>query len=161
MEPVMDDDKTQVRKLYEALIAGWNQRDAAAMAGLFAPRGSQVGFDGSPFNTPQEIAAALGPIFKDHPTARFVTIVREVRPIAEGAMILRAVAGMIPPGDTAIKPERNVIQSVVASRTSSAGWKIEMFQNTPAEFHGRPEEVEALTTELQAVADRANSGLQR
>jgi hypothetical protein len=28
-----------------------------------------------------------------------------------------------------------------------------LFQNTPAQFHGRPELVDAMTRELQAVAD--------
>jgi hypothetical protein len=31
--------------------------------------------------------------------------------------------------------------------------RIVLFQNTPAQFHGRPELVEEMTRELQAVAD--------
>jgi hypothetical protein len=30
-----------------------------------------------------------------------------------------------------------------------------LFQNTPAQFHGRPELVEDMTRDLQAVADAA------
>jgi hypothetical protein len=32
-------------------------------------------------------------------------------------------------------------------------WRIVLFQNTPAQFHGRPSLVEEMTRELQAVAD--------
>ena len=145
-------DEQPVRELYNALIAAWNSRDATGMASLYAPRGGQVGFDGSVFNTPAEIEAAMRPIFKDHPTARYVTIVREVRELGPGVVILRAAAGMVPPGETAIKPERNAIQTLVASRSDSGEWRVEMFQNTPAQFHGRPQESEALTRELQAAA---------
>ena len=149
----MGADEEGVADLYRRLIDAWNARDAKAMAGLYAPRGGQVGFDGSPFNTPAEIEQALTPIFADHPTARFVTIVRETRRLGEGVIILRAVAGMIPPGQRVIKAERNTIQRLVASRNEGR-WQVEMFHNTPARFDGRPEESEKLTRELQRVADR-------
>lgn len=146
-------DEEGVADLYRRLIDSWNARDAKAMAGLYAPRGGQVGFDGSTFNTPAEIEQALTPIFEDHPTARFVTIVREIRALGEGVMILRAVAGMIPPGQRVIKADRNAIQTLVAAQVEGR-WQVEMFHNTPARFDGRPEESEKLTRELQLVADR-------
>jgi hypothetical protein len=34
---------------------------------------------------------------------------------------------------------------------SHATWHIVQFQNTPAQFHGRPEAGEALTSELRAL----------
>jgi uncharacterized protein (TIGR02246 family) len=151
---MMATDEQAVLDLYGALIGGWNARDAKAMAGLYSPRGGQIGFDGSSFTTPSEIEQGLAPVFKDHPTARFVTIVREVRSIGDGVVILRAAAGMVPPGEGQIKAERNAIQTVVASRGEGEGWQIELFQNTPARFDGRPDEAETLTRELQSVADR-------
>src|SRR4029450_8104157 len=105
----------------------------------YAPKGSQVGFDGSVANGPQEIEALLKPIFADHPTARFVAKVREVRALGPDAALLRAVAGMIPPGKSEIMPERNAIQTLVASRDGKGFWRVEMFHTTPAAFHGRPE----------------------
>lgn len=150
----MANDEERVRGLYQALIAAWNARDAKAMAGLYAPQGGQVGFDGSTFNSPGEIEKAMTPIFEDHPTARFVTIIRELRPLGAGAMILRAVAGMVPPGERAIKSERNAIQTLVASLGEGGAWRIEMFHNTPARFDGRPDAAKALTQELQLAADR-------
>jgi hypothetical protein len=62
---------------------------------------------------------------------------------------------MIPPGKRALMPERNAIHSLVASRQSDGDWKIEMFQNTPARFDGRPDEVDRLTRELEAELESA------
>ena len=112
----MPGDEEQVRNLFDKLIGAWNARDASTMASLYAPQGGQVGFDGSTFNSPAEIEKTLAPIFKDHPTARFVTIVREVRGVGKDAMILRAVAGMVPPGSRD-HDRTNTIQTLVASRT--------------------------------------------
>jgi len=47
-------------------------------------------------------------------------------------------------------PARNVIQTVVARRGADGHWLVEMFQNTPAAFDGRPEETRKLTDELRA-----------
>ena len=148
----MTDSLDGVRALYEDLLDAWNRRDARAMAALYAPKGGQVGFDGSTANTPAEIEAMLAPIFADHPTARFVAKVREVRALGPDAALLRAVVGMIPPGKSDIIPERNAVQSLVASRQEDGRWLVEMFHNTPAAFHGRPEESEKLTAELRAAA---------
>ena len=147
----MDERLQDVARLYARLIDAWNRRDAAGMAALYAPKGSQVGFDGSPANGPEEIKALLEPIFADHPTARFVTRIRETRAIGPGAAMLRAVAGMIPPGEKDIMKERNAIQTLVASRGDGGSWRVEMFHNTPAAFDGRPEEAEKLSAELRAA----------
>jgi uncharacterized protein (TIGR02246 family) len=143
-------DRDQVCNLYFELLESWNRRDSAAMAALFSPAGSQVGFDGSTANGPKEIEDHLRPIFTDHPTARFVGKVRDVRLIGQDSALLRAVAGMIPPGKVHIMPERNTIQTLAASRSADGAWKVEMFQNTPAAFDGRPEESRRLTEELEA-----------
>jgi uncharacterized protein (TIGR02246 family) len=140
-----------VRKLYEALLEAWNRRDATGMAALYRATGSQVGFDGSIANGADEIEAHLTPIFANHPTAKFVAKVREVREIGDGAALLRAVAGMVPPGKDDINPETNAVQTLVASRDGAGRWRVELFQNTPAAFHGRHDEREKLTTELRTV----------
>jgi uncharacterized protein (TIGR02246 family) len=145
------DDQKAVEALYRNLLDAWNRRDAAGMAALYAPGGGQVGFDGSTANSPGEIEAHLTPIFRDHPTARFVAKVREFRRIGSDAALLRAVAGMVPPDENAINPKTNTIQTLVASRQADGRWLVEMFQNTPAAFHGRPEEARKLTEELQAL----------
>jgi uncharacterized protein (TIGR02246 family) len=139
-----------VRELYAELLACWNQRDAAAMAALYDKHANVTGFDGSQMNGPAEIEAEIGAVFRDHQTAAYVGKVREVRFLAPDVALLRAVVGMAPPGRTDINPAANAIQSLVATRQADQ-WRIALFQNTPAQFHGRPELVEALTEELRAL----------
>lgn len=149
-------DLEPVRELYGKLLDAWNRRDAAAMAALYAVQGNQVGFDGSVANGRTEIEKQLAPIFKDHPTARFISKIRDVRELGPQTALLRAAVGMIPPGETDIAPERNAIQSLVAALGPEGGWSIELFHNTPAAFDGRPEEREKLTSELREMANASS-----
>ena len=73
-----------------------------------------------------------------------------MRFIAPGAAILDAVAGIIPVGQSDIKPELNAVQTMVVAKAAD-GWRIALYQNTPAQYHGRPELAEALTEELRAL----------
>src|SRR5215210_1387838 len=90
--------------LYERLIAAWNKRNARDYALQFASNGSIVGFDGSQVNGQMEIGAHVSQIFSHHQTASYVTIVREVRTLASDVMLLRANAGMVPPGKNDLNP---------------------------------------------------------
>jgi uncharacterized protein (TIGR02246 family) len=148
----------EVRTLYRDLLDRWNRRDAADMAALFADEGHVIGFDGSQVDGRSAIEAHLRPIFADHPTAAYVASVREVRPLGTDVALLRAVVGMLPPGQTDLNPSVNAIQTLVAARRDGR-WRVELFQNTPAVFHGRPEAGRALMDELQAVLrDRQLAG---
>jgi uncharacterized protein (TIGR02246 family) len=138
----------EIVKLYQELLDAWNNRDAAAYARLFSEEGNIIGFDGSTANGRAEIEGHLKPIFADHPTARYVSKVRDVRELSSGTALLRAVASMVPPGKDRLMAERNAIQTLVA-RQVAGGWRIEMFQNTPARFDGRPEVADRLTRELE------------
>ena len=146
----MSKELAAVRNLYFDLLGKWNSRDAHGMASLFSSEGGQVGFDGSTANGPDDIQAHLKPIFSDHPTARFIGKVRDVRLVGDDTALLRAVAGMVPPGEDHIKAERNAVQTLVASKIAGGRWMVEMFHNTPAAFHGRPDETKRLTEELEA-----------
>jgi uncharacterized protein (TIGR02246 family) len=138
----------EVRALYAALLDAWNRRSAGDFAGLFAKDGNCVGFDGSPLDGRAAIEATLGRIFADHPTARYVGIVREVRLLSADAALVRAVAGMVPRGQADVNPALNAMQSLVAVRSGET-WQVALFHNTPAAYHGRPEESERLTAQLR------------
>jgi uncharacterized protein (TIGR02246 family) len=142
-----DEATRAVRALYGDLLEAWNRSDARAFATLFETKCVCIGFDGSEYTSSAEVESSLEAIFKDHPVARYVSIVRDVRQIAVGTLLLRAAAGMVPPGKREIKSERNAVQLLVASNNSGA-WKIASYQNTPARYDGRPEMSEALTEEL-------------
>ena len=142
--------ENEMRVLYRELLERWNRQDADGFASLFATDGNMVGFDGSPVDGREAIRTHLRQIFADHVTATYVAQVREVRRLAPGAAQLRAAAGMVPPGETELNPALNVIQALVALEQDGR-WQIALFQNTPAQFHGRPDDVERLTAELQAL----------
>ena len=139
-----------IEALYRRVLDGWNKRDGDAMASCFDPEGEMIGFDGSHAQGPSEIADHLKPIFADHETATFVAKVRTVRALSPNVAVLRAVAGMVPPGASDINPDVNTHHTVVAKKSNNK-WLIALFQNTPAQFHGRPELTEAWTEELREL----------
>jgi uncharacterized protein (TIGR02246 family) len=155
--PTDKDAERATRELYERLIEAWNKRNARDFALLFASSGSIVGFDGSQVNGQLEIGAHISNVVSHHQTAAFVTIVREVRSLSSDVMLLRANAGMIPPGKDEINPDLNAVQSMVAAR-KNAKWEIALFQNTPAKCDERPELRKQLTEELRAVVRAKPAG---
>lgn len=138
----------RIRSLYEQLLNSWNCRDAHGFAALFTEDGEAVGFDGSQMVGREDIAAALRHIFAAHPTGTYVALVRGIRFPGPDTALLRAEAGLIPAGLKDVDPAVNAVQVLVAVRME-AGWRIACFQNTPAQFHGRPELAAALTAELR------------
>ena len=139
----------EVRDLYARLLGAWNDHDAEAFAALFGEDGAMVGFDGSQAAGPA-IRDHLTPIFAAHPTAAYVAHVREVRSLAPGVALLRAAAGMVPPGGGDLNPAVNTLQTLLAARSGN-GWRIVLFQNTPAQFHGRPDLTEQHLAELRPL----------
>lgn len=144
------EDDGAIRALCRGLWAAWNARNAAGFAALFDEQGVVVGFDGSQMHGPEEIESSLSQIFGHHQTAPYVGKVRDVRLLTPDSALLRAVAGMVPPGQSDINPAVNAIQTLVAVRRNGR-WRIAAYQNTPAQFHGRPELVEQMTAELRQL----------
>lgn len=145
-----EEDEREVRALYIRMLEGWNARGGEAFAASFAEDGEVIGFDGSQQIGRAEIATAMSQIFADHPTGRYVWVVRSVRLLAPDVALLRAVAGLVPAGQSEIAPALNAVQTLVATRRAGQ-WRIILFQNTPAQFHGRPELARQLTDELRQV----------
>jgi len=155
-EPNIVTDEKEVGLLYQELLKRWNKRRASEMTDLFAEDGNLVGFDGSQINGRSEARTVLSQIFANHQTAAYLGIVKEVRLLSPDVAILRAVAGMVPQGESDINPEVNAVQTLVAVKQQNK-WIIALFQNTPAAFHGRPELSERLTEELrQALRTSSN-----
>lgn len=139
-----------VKALHRRLLDYWNRQDAKGMASLFTEDANVIGFDGSQLNSRAAIEKELSQVFSNHPTARYVWKVEEVRSLQPAVSLLRAKVGMVPPGKNALNPATNALQSLVAVEHSGQ-WQIALFQNTPAAFHGRPELVEAMTRELSEL----------
>jgi uncharacterized protein (TIGR02246 family) len=147
---MMNSDSKEVQAVYKKLLDAWNERSAEGMAKLFTDDGESIGFDGSQSIGRQEIFSHLQPIFEHHPTARFVSKVKDVRFLGSEIAILRAIAGMVPPKQSDLNPNVNTHHTLVVVKRNG-DWRIQLFQNTPAQFHGRPELVEKMTAELREL----------
>lgn len=143
-------DQLAIEKLYENLLSSWNKQDAKGMASLFDKNGNAVGFDGSQMTGPAQIETEIAMVFANHKTASYVWKIEEIRFLKPEVALLRGMVGMIPPGKKEINPVTNAIQSLVAVSYSGT-WKISLFQNTPAQYHGRPELVKKMTEELNRL----------
>ena len=144
----MGTEEKAVRLVYRHLLQAWNNMNAEEYAGLFDKDANLIGFDGSQANGREEILSHLTGIFENHKTGKYVSLVKEVRFLDSGIAILRAVTGLVPPGQKDISPDKNAIQTAVLEK-KGAKYQIVLFQNTPAAFHGRPAELEKLTAELR------------
>jgi len=142
----------EVTDLYVRLLDAWNQRDADAFADLFALQGHAIGYDGSLLDGREEIRSSLRAIFEDHVPAGYVGKVRGVEGLSGESALLRAVAGMVPPGAHDLNGNTSV-QSLVAVRLVE-GWQIILWQNTPASFDGRPDDLAQLNDELRQLIPR-------
>jgi uncharacterized protein (TIGR02246 family) len=136
--------------LYTRMLEAWNRRDADGFTEQFTDECSVIGFDGSQMNGRAQTKTELRAIFASHSTASYVAKVREVRALDSHVALLRAVVGMIPPGQRELNPAVNAVQSAVIVLQSGA-LRIALLHNTPAAFHGRPHLSEQLTSELQAL----------
>ncbi|MEO6549123.1 MAG: SgcJ/EcaC family oxidoreductase [Ferruginibacter sp.] len=141
-----------VRELHQAILKHWNDKNAAGFAAMFAVDGNAVGFDGSQMNGQQQINKEMNVVFANHDVASYIGVTREIRALSTGVFILRAVAGMVPPGKLAINSEVNAVQTLIAQEVNGS-FKVALFHNTPAAFHGRPELSIQLTAELQQALD--------
>src|SRR4051794_30897618 len=99
-----DGPEAEVRELYRRIIDGWNQSNGDEFAAPFADDGIVIGFDGSESDGRESIAEEMNRIFADHETGTYVGKVREVRMLGPDAALLRAIAGVVPPGRDDLEP---------------------------------------------------------
>ncbi|MEP7203097.1 MAG: SgcJ/EcaC family oxidoreductase [Ilumatobacteraceae bacterium] len=144
-----------VETLYRNLLDRWNEGDARGFRSLFRDDGSLIGIDGTAVESAGSIGDHLSALFADHQQPTYVSKVREIRALGPDAAILRAVAGLVPPGGSHIEPELNAEQVLAAVRRNGE-WRIAHFQNTPVKLDGRPGERDALSGELQALVGSSN-----
>lgn len=140
-----------VRTMYGELLDAWNRHSADDFARRFADDALLVTVDGDRVpgaSLPQYFRL----VFVDHPEAHCVGHVLGIRPVGSNAVMLHAIAGIVPAGNTRINPAVNTVHTLLAEKRSGA-WQIVLFQNTPADYHGRPELADQLTTQLQQIID--------
>lgn len=146
-----DDDA--LRSVYRDLLEAWNRRSGKDFAAQFAEDGEVIGFDGSEMKGRGSIASEMNRIFVDHPTGEYVGKVKAVSRLMPQVAVVRAVAGVVPAGESDLNPALNSVQTLVLQKMGGRWW-IVVYQSTPAQFHGRPEEVRKLTNELRGARER-------
>jgi uncharacterized protein (TIGR02246 family) len=79
--------------------------------------------------------------------SRLIGKVRSIRFVTVDVAIMIAVGGTVMAGQSDVEPERNSIHTIVAVKYDNH-WCFTAFQNSRAQYIGRPEASQALTEEL-------------
>jgi uncharacterized protein (TIGR02246 family) len=109
---------------------GWNQGSGDAFAAVFTEDGDLIGFDGTHFKGRQEIAPFHQRLFdKWLKGSRLVGQVKDVRFLSPDVALMHAVGGTVLRGKSEPVPERDSIQTLVATRQDGE-WRLAAFQNT-------------------------------
>ena len=146
------DDETAIRALYQELMGGWNRGSGEAFAAPFAEDSDLVGFDGTHLKGRHEIISFHQQLFDTYVKGtRLVGKVRSVRFLTPDVAIMHAVGGTIMANQNDIDPDRNSVQTLVAKKGVNGEWRLAVFQNTRAQYLGRPEQSQALTEELRML----------
>ncbi len=123
-------DGAAVRGLYQEFMAAWNRGSGAALAAVFAEDGDLVAFDGTHLHGRREIAPVHQQLFETWlKGTRLVGRVEDVRFLSPDIAVMHAVGGTIMRGKSAPAPDRDSIQTLVATRQRRE-WRLAAFQNT-------------------------------
>ena len=123
-------EEAAVRALYQQLMDGWNQGSGDAFAAVFTEDGDLVGFDGTHLKGRQEIAPFHQQLFgKWMKGSRLVGQVKDVRLLHPDIAVMHAVGSTVMRGKSEPVPERDSIQTLVATRQDGE-WRLAAFQNT-------------------------------
>ena len=142
-------DEAAIRSLYERMMDGWNKGSGNDFAAPFTDDADFVGFDGTHLKGRQEIALFHQQLFdKFIKGSRLVGKIRSIRFLTHYIIVMVAVGGTVMAGKSDIEPERNSVHTLVAIKHDGK-WHFTAFQNSRAQFIGRPEESQALTEELR------------
>ena len=137
-------DKTAIQELYQQKINGWNSGNGDKFAEPYTDDSDYIGFDGTHLKGRSEI----GLFHQMLKGTRLLGKIKSIRFLTSGVAVIVAVGGTIEAGQTSINPDRNSIHTIVAIKQDSK-WHFSAFQNTRAQYVGRPEMSEALTRELE------------
>jgi uncharacterized protein (TIGR02246 family) len=123
-------DEVAVRDLYRELMDSWNRGSGEAFAAVFTEDGDLVAFDGTHFEGRTQIAPFHQELFdKWLKGTRLVGRVKDVRFLSPDVALMHAVGSTIMRGKSVPSPERDSIQTLVATRQNGE-WRLAAFQNT-------------------------------
>ena len=143
------DDEVAIRMLYQQMIDGWNAGKGDAFAAPYTDDSDFIGFDGTYMKGRQQIASFHQMLFdKFVKGSRLIGKIRSIRFVTVDIAIMIAVGGTVMAGQSDIEPERNSIHTIVAVKRENY-WHFTAFQNSRAQYIGRPEKSQSLTEELR------------
>ena len=124
-------DEEAVRDLlYRELMEGWNRGSGEDFAAVFTEDGDLVAFDGTHFEGRAQIAPFHQELFdKWMKGTRLVGRVKDVRFLSPNVALMHAVGSTIKRAKSVPSPERDSIQTLVATRQNGE-WRLAAFQNT-------------------------------
>jgi uncharacterized protein (TIGR02246 family) len=124
-------DEEAVRDLlYRELMEGWNRGSGEDFAAVFTEDGDLVAFDGTHFEGRAQIASFHQELFdKWMKGTRLVGRVKDVRFLSPNVALMHAVGSTIKRAKSVPSPERDSIQTLVATRQNGE-WRLAAFQNT-------------------------------
>ena len=130
-------DEAAVRDLYRQFMRAWNRGSGADLAAVFTQDGDLVGFDGTHLKGRQEIAPFHQRLFDRWLRgSRLVGQVTDLRFLGPDTAVMHAVGGTVLRGKRAPAPERDSIQTLVATREAEDDWRLAAFQNTRLRIMG-------------------------
>ena len=142
-------DEAAIRTLYQQMTDGWNKGSGQAFAATYTDDSDFIGFDGTYMKGRQQIASFHQMLFdKFLKGSCLIGKIRSIRFVTNYIAIMIAVSGTVMAGQSDIEPERNSIHTIVAVKRDS-NWHFAAFQNSRAQYIGRPEAFQALTEELR------------
>jgi uncharacterized protein (TIGR02246 family) len=123
-------DEVAVRDPYREVMDSWNRGSGEAFAAVFTEDGDLVAFDGTHFEGRTQIAPFHQELFdKWLKGTRLVGRVKDVRFLSPDVALMHAVGSTIMRGKSVPSPERDSIQTLVATRQNGE-WRLAAFQNT-------------------------------
>jgi uncharacterized protein (TIGR02246 family) len=135
--PSPSPDEVAVRALYQQMMDAWNKGSGEAYSAPFAEDGDLIGFDGTHFKGRHEIAPFHQRLFDTHlKGTRLVGQVTGVRFLSPDVALMHAVGGTVMRGKSAPAPERDSIQTLVATKCGGE-WRLAAFHNTRVRPMGR------------------------
>ena len=130
-------DEAAVRALYQQLMDGWNQGSGDALAAPFTEDADFIAFDGTHYKGRREIAPPHQRLFDTYMRGtRPVGQVTSVRFLSPTVALMIARGSTIMRGKSRPAPERDSIQTLVATRSEET-WRLTAFQNTRIRPIGR------------------------
>jgi uncharacterized protein (TIGR02246 family) len=155
---MFETDNFNIQKLYQKKIEGWNNGDGEKFAEPYTEDADYIGFDGTYLKGRQEIASFHQMLFdKFLSGSRLIGKIKSIRFLTSDVAVVVAIGGTIEAGQSNINPERNSIHTIIAIKHVNSKWFFTAFQNTRAQYLGRPDKVEELTRELEQEKNKQNN----